>query len=53
VTCRNGNIDLQGCSDEQVFAQLGALGKLPRGEEQEQEEEGSDEQRLPRSAAAG
>jgi heterodisulfide reductase subunit A len=53
VTCRNGNIDLQGCSDEQIFAQLGALGRLPRGEEQEQEEEGSDEQRLPRSAAAG
>jgi heterodisulfide reductase subunit A len=30
VTCRNGNIDLQGCTDEQVFAQLGALGSPPR-----------------------
>jgi len=26
VTCRGGNIDLCGCSDEEVFAQLAALG---------------------------
>jgi heterodisulfide reductase subunit A len=29
VTCRGGCIDLEGSSDEQVFAQLGALGPLP------------------------
>ena len=29
VTCRGGYIDLEGYSDEQVFAQLGALGPLP------------------------
>ena len=29
VTCRGGYIDLEGTSDEQVFAQLGALGPLP------------------------
>ena len=29
VTCRGGFIDLAGYSDEQVFAQLGALGPLP------------------------
>lgn len=29
VTCRGGYIDLAGYSDEQVFAQLGALGPLP------------------------
>jgi len=29
VTCRGGYIDLEGDSDEQVFAQLGALGPLP------------------------
>jgi len=28
VTCRGGYIDLEGYSDEQVFAQLGALGPL-------------------------
>jgi heterodisulfide reductase subunit A len=28
VTCRGGYIDLEGYSDEQVFAQLGALGAL-------------------------
>ena len=28
VTCRGGYIDLEGNSDEQVFAQLGALGPL-------------------------
>ena len=27
VTCRGGYIDLDGYSDEQVFAQLGALGR--------------------------
>ena len=29
VTCRGGFIDVAGYSDEQVFAQLGALGPLP------------------------
>jgi heterodisulfide reductase subunit A len=29
VTCRGGYIDLEGYSDEQVFAQLGALGPMP------------------------
>ena len=29
VTCRGGYIDVAGYSDEQVFAQLGALGPLP------------------------
>ncbi len=29
VTCRGGNIDLDGSSDEQLFAQLGALGPPP------------------------
>ncbi len=29
VTCRGGYIDLEGYSDEQVFAQLGALGPIP------------------------
>jgi hypothetical protein len=29
VTCRSGNIDLDGCSEEQIFAQLGALATLP------------------------
>ncbi len=29
VTCRGGYIDLEGYTDEQVFAQLGALGPLP------------------------
>jgi len=29
VTCRSGNIDLEGCTDEQIFAQLGALGPAP------------------------
>ena len=29
VTCRGGYIDLEGYSDEQFFAQLGALGPLP------------------------
>ena len=28
VTCRGGYIDLEGYTDEQVFAQLGALGPL-------------------------
>jgi heterodisulfide reductase subunit A len=31
VTCRGGYIDLEGYSDEQVFAQLGALGRAPAG----------------------
>jgi heterodisulfide reductase subunit A len=31
VTCRGGYIDLEGYSDEQVFAQLGALGPLREG----------------------
>jgi heterodisulfide reductase subunit A len=31
VTCRNGNIDLEGCTDEQVFAQLSALAPLAEG----------------------
>jgi heterodisulfide reductase subunit A len=31
VTCRGGYIDLEGYSDEQVFAQLGALGRPPMG----------------------
>ncbi len=31
VACRNGNIDLSGCTDEQVYAQLGALSPLPEG----------------------
>ena len=30
VACRGGNIDLLGCSDDQVFAQLAALGPAPR-----------------------
>jgi len=29
VTCRGGFIDVAGYNDEQVFAQLGALGPLP------------------------
>jgi heterodisulfide reductase subunit A len=29
VTCRGGCIDLEGYSDEQIFAQLGALAPLP------------------------
>jgi heterodisulfide reductase subunit A len=29
VTCRSGNIDLFGYSEEQIFAQLGALAPLP------------------------
>ena len=29
ATCRGGYIDVAGYSDEQVFAQLGALGPLP------------------------
>lgn len=29
VTCRGGFIDVAGYSDEQVFAQLGALGRMP------------------------
>jgi len=29
VTCRGGYIELDGYSDEQVFAQLGALGPMP------------------------
>jgi heterodisulfide reductase subunit A-like polyferredoxin len=29
VTCRGGYIDLEGYSDEQVFAQLGAFGPMP------------------------
>jgi heterodisulfide reductase subunit A len=29
VTCRGGYIDLEGYSDDQVFAQLGALGPMP------------------------
>ena len=29
VTCRSGNIDLDGCSEEQIFAQLGALAPFP------------------------
>ncbi|MCP4902475.1 MAG: CoB--CoM heterodisulfide reductase iron-sulfur subunit A family protein [bacterium] len=29
VTCRGSNIDLAGCSEEEIFAQLGALGRLP------------------------
>jgi len=29
VTCRGGFIDIAGYSDDQVFAQLGALGPLP------------------------
>lgn len=29
VTCRNGNIDLAGCSDEQIFAQLAAVAPPP------------------------
>ena len=35
VTCRSGNIDLEGCTDEQVFAQLGALGPVPEGVKEE------------------
>jgi heterodisulfide reductase subunit A len=31
VTCRGGYIELAGYSDEQVFAQLGALGRPPVG----------------------
>ncbi len=31
VTCRNGNIDLAGCTEEQIFAQLAALGPAPPG----------------------
>jgi heterodisulfide reductase subunit A len=30
VTCRSGNIELQGCTEEQIFAQLGALAPVPR-----------------------
>jgi heterodisulfide reductase subunit A len=52
VTCRNGNIDLQGCSDEQIFAQLGALGPPPPSTETEKEEP-SDEQDAARAAQAG
>ena len=29
VTCRSGCIDLEGYSDEQIFAQLAALAPLP------------------------
>jgi heterodisulfide reductase subunit A len=29
VTCRGGFVDVAGYSDEQVFAQLGALGRMP------------------------
>jgi len=29
VTCRGGYIDLDGYSDEQIFAQLGALVSFP------------------------
>ena len=29
VTCRSGNIDLFGYSEEQIFATLGALAPLP------------------------
>jgi heterodisulfide reductase subunit A len=29
ATCRSGSVDVAGCSDEQIFAQLGALGPLP------------------------
>jgi heterodisulfide reductase subunit A len=29
VTCRSGSIDLAGCTDEQIFAQLGAFGPAP------------------------
>jgi heterodisulfide reductase subunit A len=47
VTCRNGNIDLQGCSDEQIFAQLNALGPPPKRLEKE---ESTDEQAAPRTA---
>ena len=35
VTCRGGNIDLEGCTDEQIFAQLGALGPVPEDLEKE------------------
>jgi heterodisulfide reductase subunit A len=31
VTCRGGFIDLDGSSDEQIFAQLGALTTVPEG----------------------
>jgi len=31
VTCRNGNIDLAGCTDEQIHAQLGALVATSQG----------------------
>jgi len=39
VTCRGGNIDLAGCSEEQVFAQLNALGPLPDRSEEEDSDE--------------
>ena len=29
ATCRSGSVDVAGYSDEQIFAQLGALGPLP------------------------
>jgi heterodisulfide reductase subunit A len=48
VTCRGGNIDLQGCTDEQIFAQMGALGPIP--ESVEKEESTDDDQALDRTA---
>jgi heterodisulfide reductase subunit A len=50
VTCRNGNIDLEGCTDEQIFAQLNALGPIP---ERLEEEEGTDEQTAARRVQTG
>jgi len=49
VACRGGNIDLEGCTEEQVFAQLGALGPVP----QEFATEESDDERVPVMAHAG
>jgi heterodisulfide reductase subunit A len=50
VTCRNGNIDLDGCTDEQIFAQLGAFAPVPESLEKE---ESDDEETLSRAARAG
>ena len=52
VACRNGNIDLQGCTDEQIFAQLAALGSAAPGVEVEKEAS-TDEEAKARTAQAG